>query len=176
MKTEAKRGPGRPPKTMPEVEGVSVGVVPPSTSDASGIYAAPTTSDNSQRPAAPVASDVAAILASEREKIMAQARREVEAAHAEAAAKTKVEAEKLVKEALAAEAKQRADDAEILRMARASKDLVECRVLPMGDGRIHTGELSEVDSKPLKFSRGDKFWVARSIAVAQEAAGRVEIL
>ena len=126
--------------------------------------------------AAPVASDVAAILATEREKIMAQARAEVEAAHAEAAAKTKAEAERLVKEALAEEAKQRADDAEILRLARAAQDLVECRVLPMGDKRIHTGELSDVDQKPLKFARGDKFWIARSIAVAQEAAGRVEIL
>lgn len=144
--TEAKRGPGRPPKAEPAAS------------------------------TAPASPDVAAILATEREKIMAQARAEVEAAHAEAAKKTKAEAEKLVKEALEAESKQRADDAEVLRLARASKDLVECRVLPMGDGRIHTGELSEVDSKPLKFARGDKFWIARSIAVAQEAAGRVEIL
>lgn len=146
FETEARRGPGRPPKAEPAAS------------------------------TAPASPDVAAILATEREKIMAQARAEVEAAHAEAVAKTKAEAERLVKEALAEEAKQRADDAEILRLARAAQDLVECRVLPMGDKRIHTGELSDVDQKPLKFARGDKFWIARSIAVAQEAAGRVEIL
>lgn len=69
-------------------------------------------------------------------------------------------------------------DAAPARAVGDSAGLVKCRVLPMGHEQIHTGETEVVDgvSRPTTFKRGDHFSVARSIAVAQERAGRVEIV
>jgi len=154
--TEAKRGPGRPAKLAP------------SPADAHDAHEAAA--------AASDVADVQAMMTAERAKIEAALRKEFEAKQADARAETKLEAERLVKEAAKAEAEQRAYDAEQLRLARATRDMVEVRILPKGDGKVYTGDLDEITGKPTTYRRGDKFWVIKSIAQAQEDAGRVEIL
>jgi hypothetical protein len=126
--------------------------------------------------AAPDVAAVQAMMATERAKIEAAVRREFEAKQAGVREEAKLEAERLVKEAAKAEAEQRAHDAEQLRLARATKDMVEVRILPRGDGQVYTGDLDEITAQPTTYRRGERFWVSRAIAQAQEDAGRVEIL
>lgn len=167
--TEAKRGPGRPAKLAP-----SPADAPVAHEVASVVTGDPET-QNAPAPASDVA-DVQAMMTAERAKIEAALRREFEAKQADARVEAKMEAERLVKAAAQAEAEQRAHEAEQLRLARATRDMVEVRVLPKGDGQVYTGDVDEITNAATTYRRGDKFWVFRSIAQDQEDAGRVEIL
>lgn len=79
-------------------------------------------------------------------------------------------------DAVPAKAGARKIDAD--REAALAAGKVKCRVLPLGDEQIHTGETEIVDGRERAktFGRGEHFWVAKSIGVAQERAGRVEIV
>lgn len=184
--TNTKRGPGRPPKSVVEtvahvdepdaaIEGADLSANPADDpEDVAPVRMADPATQN-----APAAADVAgikALMEVERAKIMAQARKEIEEAQAKAKEEAKAEAAKLVEEAMKAEAEDRAREDEQIRLARAAQDLVEVRVLPRGADVIFTGFLDDLTAKPLTYRRGDTFWVARSIANAQQVAGRVEIL
>lgn len=63
------------------------------------------------------------------------------------------------------------------RKPKVPDGCVMVRVLPMGDGKIFTGDMvpnSLTDRFPT-YKRGDVFPLDEAVAQAQEAAGRVEI-
>jgi DNA repair exonuclease SbcCD ATPase subunit len=94
-----------------------------------------------------------------------------EAEEAKAALAAKEDADRVALEEAAAQA-------EAHRARALGAGMVKCRVLPKGHGEIHTGETEIVDGREQAktFGRGDTFWIARSIGLAQEDAGRVEIV
>jgi hypothetical protein len=57
---------------------------------------------------------------------------------------------------------------------KPKKGQVQVRVMKLGHDRIHTGE--SINGVDMKFQRGDKFALDRSIAEEHEDRGWVEIL
>ena len=62
--------------------------------------------------------------------------------------------------------------------AELKEGYVRARVLPLGDGKIYTGDLNQFspDDRFPTHKRGDVLEIPLDIATAQEQAGRVEIL